>query len=323
MQPVVKDICRVMQSDRPLNGYIEVRGHFSLFPAVGFANISDASVPPWRDSRLTRSEPDPKFGPPFPLVIQVKIPEPLEAEFGLENAHRKLEIYSHLVCLLFHGVEPFPRTKRDGTWVGEWKVEREHVEYRIAHPGFAFDDSTYLETYVNAGGTRAPDFSGENYFDSIPYPKEVCVPSFLNEFFDIYKNLTESRRSDFDRASFLFWQAGRIRDFGGDPNPTFVSAVECLFEKTKAKICETCKAPKLGLGERYKSFLSSYAASSDLVMAAQKQMYGTRSKSVHGRRVSRFDYPSFGSDEFFENDLLFPWLTRKALVNWLLAQNVL
>ena len=194
------------------------------------------------------------------------------------------------------------------------------MEHRIAQSGFGFREDTNLENYICSGGTEAAVFDGENYFDSIPYPKEVSVPEFLEQFFHNYGNLSRKKKANFDRASFLFWQAEQIWAFGGDPNPTYVSAVECLTEKLKVESCSACGARNAKLSEGYKLFLSNFALSSAPVMEQQKKMYTTRSKSVHGARTLQIDGDNFGSDEQFTNDILFPWLTRKALVNWLLAE---
>jgi hypothetical protein len=320
MQGSFKNVCRVLLSRRPLNGFIEVQDHFSLFPVADFAEVSKPISTPFFDRRLTRNGPDSKFGPPFPVALQVQIPTLVDGEYDLDTSFRKLDIYSNLVCLLFHQLEPFPRTNRDGVWVREWNSDLARMEYRIAQQGFGFDEAASLANYVGAGGRRAAVFTGENYFDSIPYPEEVCIPDFLERFFTNYENLDATKNADFNRASFLFWQAEQIRGFGGDPNPTYVSSVECLTKKQKGETCQTCNAKTSNLNEGYKAFLSNFAASSDVVMKLQKKMYNTRSKSVHGERVFSVDDLSFDSDERFQNDILFPWLTRKGLVNWMIAQ---
>lgn len=321
MQGLFKDVCRVILSHRPLNGFIEVQDHFSLFPAADFAEIANMVSSPLLDRRLERNGPNAKFGPPFPILMQVKIPKYLNMEWELDNPNRHVEIYCNLVCLLFHQLEPFLRQNSDGVWICESGDDLARVHYRIAQQAFGFSETASLENYINAGGKRAPVFAGESYLDSVPYPKEVCSPDFLQQFFTNYEHLNERKKADFHRASFLFWQAKQIRGFGGDPNPTYVSAVECLMEEQNKEKCLTCGIKNRGLTQSYKDFLSTFASSSEEVLREQARMYDTRSKSVHGKHILSVDDHSFSSDQQAIDAVLFPWLTRKALINWLLAQN--
>jgi hypothetical protein len=154
------------------------------------------------------------------------------------------------------------------------------------------------------------------------------VPADLDESLCQYRDLSEEKRSKYDRAAF--WMDVASRQWATSVSSSFaslVSAVESLTDRgtTHRVYCDQCKDSRAhevpGATERFRSFFETYAPGAAL-RKRRTQMYELRSGILHGSELMQMDQDlGFGWDPpgWDERELHRElWsITRLALRNWL------
>jgi hypothetical protein len=242
-----------------------------------------------------------------------------------EEALLKLERYERLARLFIVGLESAAHQTSPNRWAAFEKVTADELEisYGIVSFGFAVVGEPSLARFIAEGGKAALPYQAAenvNYYDGLHVIDTLDYPNELKKTLDRYAQLPPEAQRDFDRAAFFFHQGEFLRNGNFAPLTSYSSAIECLLDEQSEK-CGSCGQEKYGIGKKFRDFLAKYAPVSEKVRSLQKQMYSHRSKETHGISVNHIDKETIFKT-FDQNDILFPWSVRKALVNWLLLSNI-
>lgn len=307
--------------DKPLDGFIEIDGIFSLYPVENWLKASWAA-----DSGAEPSSPSVPYGavglrdcgPPFPAYLEVSVVESGDISIDARELDQGFKEKAFLLSLAIVGVRPAHFQPNFPVWGRA--VSASLADIRLFQPSFGLPEEISLSDYRAFGGA-ATVYSGEaSYLSSLaPYTENrILVPDYLGAFFSKYQLLPRKLKADFLRAAGLFSQANMMRRLGMDSLQTYVSAVEALFDEAKRVQCESCGQFAYKLADRYQNFMNSFSQLSESAPFSHKSTYGLRSKIVHGKCVPKID--SFILDEKYhpKQEWAAEALTRRALVNWLL-----
>jgi hypothetical protein len=242
-----------------------------------------------------------------------------------EEAFVRLERYERLARLFIVGLESATHQVNPDRWAAFEKATADGLEisYGIVSFGFAVVGEASLARFIAEGGNAALPYQAEvdgNYYDGLHVSDMIDYPNELEKTMDCYAALSRKAQKDFDRAAFFFHQGEFLRNGNFAPFTSYSSAIECLLDKQSEK-CGTCGQEKYGISKKFRDFLAKYAPVSDKIRSLQKEMYSLRSKETHGVSISHIDKDTIFKP-FDQNDILFPWSIRKALVNWLLLSNI-
>jgi hypothetical protein len=143
----------------------------------------------------------------------------------------------------------------------------------------------------------------EAYYTNAGYDgNPLRVPADLDESLCRYRELSEAKRSKFDRAAFWMDVASSQSTISASSSfASLVSAVESLTDRgtTHRVYCEQCRDYRShevpGATERFRSFFETYAPGAAL-RKRRTQMYDLRSAIVHGGDLMQMDQDlTFGS----------------------------
>jgi hypothetical protein len=310
-----------MFSRKPLNGYIVVDGHFKIFPVHQWINIKELNSRMQTALGYGSNEAISAFGPPYPIYLEVDAPKPDDFTWARDGV-RLLDRYETIAALLIPGIELASHEPSHDRWCRFFENidNRLHSCHGITQFGISIDGDCSFERYVSEGGGNAKPYSGTTeFYDAILIESELAFPSDLTRYLSFYKSLKRKDRDNFDRAAFLFQQGEFLQKSRFEPLVSYASAVECLLNK-KSVHCEACRQPKFGIGRKFEEFMQKFASVSSSLLKQRKQMYNERSKAAHGTYVYGVDRnESQGIED--SNNMLFSWLVRKGLLNWLINGN--
>jgi hypothetical protein len=316
--PVYYNNSRLIFSSRKLEGFIRAPGLFTMYPVGQWADIRSSGWARGCEGTSNGLSQNDGAGPPFPLHIEVAVDVPSDHPLFIERYLSKIRDAECLAALLIRGITPVSFLKSTRQWNTGWDaVTGEPFNY-LASNGFSTNVATSFELFVATGGSEAPTYSGEaEYTDALIFDEAQTIPPFLNSAVDKFLALNRTRKKAFLRACYLFGAAEAVKG-QVESTPLYVSAIECVLDPIVPNRCSNCGQEQHSISRRFRDFMDRYAHVSERLKNERKSMYAKRSNIVHGRFVSAVDDPSwFPSLE--TDEILFPWLTRKALVNWLLS----
>ncbi len=319
--PIVTKVSRVMFSNKLLTGYVEVKDHFRIYPIHEWVSIVDSGIVPSQMIIGGHDHNIDKFGPPFPIIIEVEVDVSIEHPLFIKRRNTKLDCYQYIVSLCIRGISPITFLSQDRIWTGHFNLEKTEFAYRLANFGMNTEDEPSFDRYVSEGGKESVWYDEEvDYLDALLLGQKLMIPKNVFQFFKEFEQLDVEKKQNFIRAAFLFSQAEFLKNHNAESAVTYVSAIECLFENEEVIRCETCNVEKLSLSVKFKKFMETFAPTSEHTINKRKKMYDTRSKSAHGIHVSRIDGEAGQIFGVRMNEYLFSCLTRKALFNWLMSK---
>lgn len=313
---VTRPIQRVIFSNKPLNGFIRIDGHFKIYPVHQWVKPNESSkfhLGPFTGL----SDADDDFGPPYPLYIEVDVPEADEIEWFIDG-QRLLDRYEKLAFFFIQGIELASDRRNQSQWTLVYDSQPQGLiaSYAITRFGFSVEGDGGFERYLNEGGRAVNPFAGAiGYYDALLTENVLEFPAELDSLLKAYASLSQQQTENFDRAVFLFQQGEYLRFSKFDASVSYSSAIECLLSREKKK-CKDCGQDIFGVGRKFKEFMDEFAPVSAGLVEVRKRLYDVRSKAAHGMQVPRVDRDP-GLSSFDENDIIFPWLVRKGIVNWL------
>ncbi len=315
---------RVIFSQKPLYGFIKVGGHFSIYPAHQWVNLTEVQSWPYRALERAGRKEGSNFGPPYPLFFEIDHPGSISSRW-YEEAFVRLERYERLALLFIVGLESAAHQTSPDRWSAFEKMTADKLEisYGIVSFGFAVVGEASLARFIAEGGNTALPYQAEadgNYYDGLHVSDVLDYPNELEKTMDRYAALSPKAQKDFDRAAFFFHQGEFLRNGKFAPFTSYSSAIECLLDKQSEK-CGSCGQEKYGIARRFTDFVERFAPISGPTRSQQKKMYQHRSKETHGVSVPHTDKEGMFKS-FDANSYLFPWVVRKALVNWLIFSNL-
>ena len=308
---------RILVCDVNLRGTILCDGLYRVDPL----HDSVRPGPPldWTESMHSVAPAARRYGPPFPLSLQVRTPASPNSVIQIRRHFEALEVVQNLLALLVHGrIRPFHEGS-DRVWsvlnVGDG-VRANH----LIQPGFS---SPTIPSYDSPVARHAPVVGADGYF-SKRYDNltEVSIPTTFDTDFSCAWNLSGEAGRCFRRSIHWFSLGLRNRPHPSLSLLSFATAIECLLPDVKRERCSSCNA-QMGPGPTrlFKQHIFQYGEVPPDLPDLRARIYGARSALIHGSFAASIDniVPTYGGDAE-EEIALVEHVTRTSLINWLRNQ---
>ncbi len=308
-------LSRVVVADCPLEGYVQAAQEIRLGPCPESAPIGrglDAFEQrwPWRAT-------EPHLGPPYPLLLEVKVPRSpngiLETNWGM----RKLDEAQNLLGLLLMG---HPRPMVSGAtkvWV---YVNRDGAtENHLLSPGFTTGAAGRQDDFLQSGAAAVP-YTGVDYYLRLwPAGHSLVAPGSLQADIKKYYLLGDKERIDFLRAAYWYNEATELRQRRPAAMIALATAIECLLQAPSGPACSECQKPTgPGPTRQFRDFLDHYTSLPPALEKRRRDLYSIRSNMVHGGHGVPSDLDFFSGSKHGDDDLMLMDLAvQTALIAWL------
>jgi hypothetical protein len=309
-------VSRVLFAERPLNGTYLWNDTVRLSPCPPTAPIGKGLN--WFDQGLPSHVADVHLGPPFPLVLEVRIQRSPNPFIEGSRTLRQLDTYQYLFTLLLVGHIRYAHWPSGGVWA---MLKRDGLpENHLVHPGFSTNEDGRQDDFVVREHGPAPLFEGDDYYDYLwSRDAELLLPASLEADLLRFHSLPRKLVSVLLRA--CYWYALGIQ-FRSEPSlatVAFSTAIECLLPRPSSLRCKQCGKP-LGPGPTrlFNQHVKRYGTVIAALQGQRKALYDVRSALVHGSHAARVDIDFMSPRHHFEDHcLLLEIVSQRSLVNWL------
>jgi len=307
---------RVLFAERPLNGTYLWNDTVRLSPCPATAPIGRGLN--WFDHGLPSHLADGHLGPPFPLVLEVRIQRSPNPFIESSRTLRQLDTYQYLLTLLLVGHMRFAHWPSGRLWA---MLKRDDLpENHLVHSGFSTNEDGRQNDFVLREQGPAPVFAGGDYYDYLwQREAELLLPKSLDADLLQFHCLPREVGSAFLRA--CYWYALGIQ-FRSEPSlatVAFSTAIECLLPRPTSVRCKECGKP-LGAGptQLFNQHVKRYGTVIPASQERRNALYDVRSALVHGSHAARVDIDFMSPRRHLEDHLLLLELvSQRSLVNWL------
>lgn len=309
-------VSRVLFAERPLNGTYLWNDTVRLSPCPPTAPIGKGLN--WFDQELPSPVADVHLGPPFPLVLEVRIQRSPNPFIESSRTLRQLDTYQYLFTLLLVGHIRFAHWPSGGVWA---MLKRDGLpENHLVHPGFSTNEDGRQDDFVAREHGPAPLFAGDDYYDYLwSRDAELLLPTSLEADLLQFHSLPRELVSAFLRACYWYALGIQFRSESSLATVAFSTAIECLLPRPTSLRCKECGKP-LGPGPT-QLFNQHVKRFGTVIAALQRQraaLYDVRSALVHGTHAARVDIDFMSPRHHFEDHrLLLEIVSQRSLVNWL------
>jgi hypothetical protein len=308
-------VSRVLLALRPLNGVYVWNNTARLIPCPKTTVIGRGLD--WADFGLPPDQPDQHLGPPFPLVLEVRVPKSPNLRIEANRRLRFLDQYQYLFTLLVSGhIQPVLWSDR--TWV---TVRREGaLENHLLHPGFVTELDGDQDDFTHVDHEPAPIYDGPDYENHLwAQDEQIFISPTLGHDLANFHSLSPEQSIAFVRACYWYSLGIQFRKEPSLATVSLASAVECLLPRRRTTTCKSCGKP-LGPGptQLFRTHLRKFGTLPSSLHRDRDDIYAARSSLLHGSYAPRVDIDSFSSQKHIgEGTMLLEIVARRALVNWL------
>ncbi len=312
---------RTLFSRLPISGSFRWGDSVQLRPCSGDIAIDEPQG--WMlDRDVLRSLLPRHDGPPFPMILEVRVPKSPNRWIEENRWRQRLDFWQNTFAVFVPGD------------IGYWQIGHpDHVWTSVIEDGVArnrlamqaFSGEPTQSSALADPEPAALDRS-ENFYDRISSTfSELTFPDSLPNDLGVLEKLSDDERSAFARASYWFSVGVRARS---EQNRAvaivaFSAAVECLLPKLKASKCPCCgKTKRPSITNLFKRHLSKFATAPNKELEnIQKRLYDTRSALVHGSYAPDIDIGPFSPARDDTTHSSLEWWARKSLINWVRASD--
>lgn len=315
---------RILFSERELKGYYQFENRFRLTPCI--SEIRVGAGHDWYaqiNQRLPLDDQRSEVGPPYPFLLEVKVPRLANQWLQYQMGLRLLDTYQFVLSTLVRCVLGPVHWPSDRQWMALRSTLDGGIDYHLLTSGIDTEKGGLYDEWSAPACEQVPLYTGVTYYDTLQLYREsqLFVPSNIDERLKAYTQLPQKKKKDFTRAAYWFCLGQQYRSEPSLAVLTFATAIECLLPGLSRQPCETCGKPKGGgPTQQFKKFLAKYAPVSDSLKKYRERIYDLRSMLVHGSHASRVDLGPMSLARDKESQMLLFWLVRGALVNWLADQ---
>lgn len=272
----------------------------------------------WFDHGLPNQLGAGHLGPPFPFLLEVRVPRSPNPFLESNRTLRALDRYQYLLTLLLAGHIRFAHWPSGRFWA---LLKPSGVpENHLVHPGFSTTENGRQDDFPVREHGPAPIFKGNDYYERLwPRDSELLIPGSLADDLELFQSLSREKADSFLRA--CYWFAIGIQ-FHSEPSiagVAFSTAIECLLPRIKSTSCKECGKPTgPGPTQLFKRHVKRFGTVIPALEGRRRALYEVRSALVHGSHASRIDI-DFLSAQRHEQDhlLLLQMVSQRSLVNWL------
>jgi hypothetical protein len=129
-------LSRIMISDAEVQGYFKYDEKFMICPAIQDINVGSGLD--WNSvvqGNYFRNRGYGAYGPPYPLLLEVKIPRRSNHHFQYVLGLKMLDEYQNLISLLVRDLRPLCSRAMHRQWVGIKLPSSPESEYHLLSPG--------------------------------------------------------------------------------------------------------------------------------------------------------------------------------------------
>jgi hypothetical protein len=311
-----KVVQRVLLAERELTGSYRWKDRLRIDPCPDGAPIGEGLN--WAGGENFTGFGDAPNGPPYPFILQVRIPRSPNPWIEVGRTNGDLDTYQNLLGVLVSGhIRTFAPSGARG-----WTLVRRNgaLENHLLHPGFATGDEGRLPEFDSTIAANAPTFHGDDYYNYFwSQDPHITIPSSLALDLDTFESLEHEDADAFRRATYWYSIGLRNRMESAIATVAFSVSIECLLPKVKRPRCIVCHS-EVGPGptQLFKSHLARYGTVPEGLHSQRAQLYDVRSQLIHGSFAGSVDADVFSiAGDTFRHDLLLETVARRSLIHWL------
>lgn len=264
-------------------------------------------------------EPDPSLGPPYPLLMEVRVDKSPNHWIEANRGMALLDTFQYALTLLLVGDVRYAIFPNEEIWAA-MKADRPEPEYHIVTPGFGDPEGGMHDDFPDCQSPTAQLYQQSNYYERLwPGDTTLKIPATLASHLEKLFQLPGTSLRKFRRACYWYSLGIQHRAAQTLSIPAFSAAIECLLPQPRASNCGECGKPNgLGPSKLFKLHLDRYGKVSPELEKQSSSLYDVRSALLHGRRASVIDYGmfSFDNDSRWHNILMWS-VARRSLIGWL------
>jgi len=314
-----KVLRRTLLSDYQLVGHWTHDNLIALRPTSGVAPIGAgldwfAQAGPYEPEAT-------HLGPPFPLLLEVRVPRSPNALLEGARGLRLLDQYEYLLGVILVGRVRGWSTSAERTWTLV-RNEDKGITNHLLHTGFNLSIPGESDDFLPIGSlSPITEVVSDDYYSRLGLGDRILtVPTNVGSALRAFDSLQEDARARYLRAIYWYAQANRMWDTADLAIVALATAIECLLPETAGAPCVECKRPTgEGPSAAFLKVTKRYGVVSPSLRRRRADIYRVRSKLVHGRRASRVDIGFLSARRATGDDLLLTdMVTKRSLINWLL-----
>lgn len=307
---------RVLFSERPLLGAFVWNDEVRLSPCPETAPTGKGLD--WFGQGLNFPEDKSHLGPPFPFLLEVRIPRSPNALIEGTRALRRLDMYQHLFTVLLTGNIGYAHWQSGRVWA-LLKVDELPANH-LVQPGFSAGENGRQEDFAETTSPFAPVFENGDYYNNLwGQDTELFVPKSIAGDLQLFRELPFETSTAFVRACYWYALGTQFRAEPSLATIALSTAIECLLPRPSSAACPKCNKPTgPGPTQLFNRHVIRYGAVSTALHDRRKALYAVRSALVHGSYASRVDV-GFMSVQRHAGDhlMLLQIVAQRSLLNWL------
>jgi hypothetical protein len=261
-----------------------------------------------------RTLANPEFGPPFPVVLEVRHRASSNHLLETNWMLRRLDLFQYALTVLLAPPILFAVGPNGRRWVhisvnGEFQNHLLYSRYVEAEHG-----PTHNKNVV----TTAAHYLENDYYDRLWYTDEVLlIPPNIENSLSILDNLELSSQTKFKRAAYWYSIGVEHSHCMAIALPAFSAAIETLLPPA-TEVCESCERPRGdGIARKFNRILDMYGQISPSIDKPAKAIYDARSRLVHGTQLRTTDDDFFGAQDDTAVEFIIPIMAKRVLIGWL------
>jgi Apea-like HEPN len=260
---------------------------------------------------------DSHLGPPFPFLMEIRVPKSSNIILESNRFMRELEHYQNALTLLLAGDVHYAHLPQSPLWVS--LMRNAQMENHLLNFGFSDPHGGKHDDYPAYAGPAAPIYADLDYYERLwVRDEELMIPATLGVHLELIEGLDKVEADKFHRACYWFAQGVQFRNVDSIGVPSFAAAIECLLPSANEKCGECGRSAGDGLTKSFNKFLDRYGKISDQLKVPAKQLYDARSKLVHGSHTHRVDTDFFSFDHSVDWQNMLIWMmAKRGLIGWL------
>lgn len=298
-------VSRYLFAERPLRGQFRASEGLRLRPpppdtviGIGLDEWQRVVNPSVRDA-------DGHLGPPFPILMEIRVKKSSSAMLQSLWVKRELERYQNALTLLLTADIKYAHFPTGPLWTTLFRENR--MENHLLQTGFSDAHGGLHDDFPDSQEPFVETYDGADYYNRLwGSDAELLIPKSLDWHLDVMRSLGSEQASMFHRACMWFAQGVQFRSIETIGIPSFSAAIECLLPRSDE------------IGKSFDAIIERYGQLTDGTAPLAKQLYGIRSDLIHGSFAHTTDtgWLSFRNDHHWQTMLM--WLVaRNCILGWL------
>jgi hypothetical protein len=307
---------------RPLVSLRPLTGRFDWNDSIRISPCSDGTVIGsgfnWFHRARTPFQVDPHKGPPFPMLLQVRVPKSPNQFLQTNRQFRLLDQYQFLLTLLIADRLGYAHWPSSPMWT---QIAREDsIENHLLSSGFSIPENGIQDDFLHSERPTVTPYEDADYYERLwSADAALPIPLTLGSDLALFHALSHDEAKAFLRACYWYAVGVQLHSAPAISTVALATAIECLLPRPPSLSCEKCGKPR-GPGPT-KLFATHIKRYGQVIPALEKRrdaLYAARSALVHGSHADRVDVSFFTHrPSSLEEGLLLQIVCQRSLIGWL------